>query len=118
MHSVRHSFAVREESGVAVLAARGDIDYVATEAFRTAREDALALRLPLVIELSECDFIDSTGIACIIRSFQEATRREQGFALVGSPKQVGSVLELVGMPRFVPSFTTLEEAVRHLRGPG
>jgi anti-anti-sigma factor len=101
-------FTVKRRDGIGVLAAKGELDWAAAEAFRRARKEALSTGLPLVIDLTDCEFIDVAGIAWIIRTFQAG----HGFALVGAGPQVRRLLDLVGVAGLVPCFDDLGSAER------
>jgi anti-anti-sigma factor len=106
------SATFREQAGARVIAVEGDFDLGGSTAFRVARDKATEEEGPLVIDLSECSFIDSTGIACVIRTFERAERARRAFALVASDFHVRRVLELVGVPERIPCFETMDEALR------
>lgn len=110
-------FKVHRRGGVTILATSGELDLAAADGYRAARAKAVASGLPLIIDLTDCVFIDSTGIACLVGTFQAGS----DVALVGSGPQVRSVLELVGLPDLVPTFESLQQAVDHMatrRTPG
>ena len=98
-------------SGSNVLAVAGDFDLAGAHQFHEARDTALANHGPVIVDLSECGFIDSTGISCVIRTFQLAGEAGRPFALVGSRMRM-KVLELVGLPDLVPFYDTRAEALQ------
>jgi anti-sigma B factor antagonist len=92
-------FALREaqEDGRLVLRLSGDLDIAATDELQSRldalREDGAS---PVVLDLSELEFIDSSGLACITRAIRDA--RQEGRELeVGRElrDQVKRLLELV-----------------------
>ena len=91
---------------------RGSSISLGKDDFQEQLDQAIALEAPLIVDLEHCRFIDSTGIALLARSFQLATDR--GFALVASGPQVHRVLDLVGIPEYMPTFDTREDALRAL----
>jgi anti-anti-sigma factor len=103
---------VESEDGLAIIAVNGEFDLAGEPEFSLALEDALALEAPLLVDLEHCKFIDSTGIALLVRSSQLAADR--GFALAASGPQVHRVLDLVGIPEQLPTYRTRLEAVRAL----
>jgi anti-anti-sigma factor len=103
---------VESEGGVAIIAVNGELDLTGEPEFSLALEDALALEAPLVVDLEHCQFIDSTGIALVVRSSQLAADR--GFALAASGPQVHRLLDLVGIPEQLPTYETRLDAVRAL----
>lgn len=72
----------------------------------------------LLIDLSQCEFIDSTGIALIVRAWQRLDGGENGRALVicSQNDQVRRVLEITGLELSIPVHTTRDEAVAALAG--
>jgi anti-anti-sigma factor len=103
---------VEREGGLAIIAVIGEFDLAGEPEFSLALEDALALEAPLLVDLEHCQFIDSTGIALLVRSSELAGDR--GFALAASGPQVHRVLELVGIPEQLPTYRTRNEAIRAL----
>jgi anti-sigma B factor antagonist len=101
--------------GSSVIAVAGDFDIASAARFHEARDGALADGGAVVVDLSECGFIDSTGISCVIRTFQLAGEAGRSVALVGSPLRL-KVLELVGLPGLVPHYETLDEAISAVGG--
>lgn len=70
----------------------------------------------LLIDLSRCEFIDSTGIALIVRSWQalDGEGRER-FALCGIGRQVKRVLDITGLEETIPTHPNREQALERLR---
>ena len=77
-----------------------------------------ALAVPdstLIIDLSRCEFIDSTGIALIVRAWQQLDR-DGNFALCGVGDQVERVLDITGLEAAIPTHPSREDALSQLRG--
>jgi anti-anti-sigma factor len=110
-------FQTFETDGVAVLAVEGEFDLGGVDGFLEARELALQRDLPLVIDLGACEFIDSSGIGCLLRTFQLSQQLGRRFALVGSGRQVRHVLEFVGVPERVPYVHRREDAIALVTEP-
>ncbi len=68
----------------------------------------------LLIDLSGCEFIDSTGIALIVRSWQQRDG-EGRFALCGVGNQVERVLDITGLDSAIPTHPSREAALAGLR---
>jgi anti-sigma B factor antagonist len=69
----------------------------------------------LLIDLSRCEFIDSTGIALLVRSWQ-ALEGNGNFALCGVGDQVKRVLDITGLEQTIPTHPDREQALARLRG--
>lgn len=67
----------------------------------------------LLIDLTQCEFIDSTGIALIVRAWQRLDSGENGRALVicSQNDQVRRVLEITGLELSIPVHLTRDEAL-------
>ena len=81
-----------------VLPVSGDLDVRGATA---AHKRLLGLTLrpgdQLVLDLSELEFMDSTGIRLILQAREHALRHGAGFLLVRGSDAVMRVLELVGL---------------------
>ena len=108
------SASAREQHGARIIVVEGDFDLGGATEFRLARAEAMRGDGPLVVDLRGCSFIDSTGIACVIRAFERANRARRSSALVASTFHVRRVLELVGVPDRIPCFERLDEALAGL----
>lgn len=107
-----------ELDGVRVIAISGELDLSTAprleEPLETAGDDAA-----LLIDLSECEFIDSTGIALIVRAWQRlgGGNGDSGrFALCGLGDQVRRLLEVSGLESSLPTHGSRDEALAALRG--
>lgn len=69
----------------------------------------------LLIDLSECEFIDSTGIALLVRTWQ-ALDGAARFAICGIGDQVERVLDITGLDAAIPTHPNREDALATLRG--
>lgn len=112
-------FKVRSEQqdGVFVIAVEGELDMnTATDLERELEGPVAAAKTPLLIDLSRCEFIDSTGIALIVRSWQTLDGDGNGqFALCGIGHQVKRVLDITGLEQTIPTHSSREQALERLR---
>lgn len=70
----------------------------------------------VLIDLSRCEFIDSTGIALIVRAWQRLDGGDGGRTLVlcSQNDQVRRVLEITGLELSIPLHLTRDEAITSL----
>ena len=66
----------------------------------------------LVVDLSECEFIDSTFLGSLVVSLKKVTGMGGDLRLIGFQPAVHSMFELTRMYRVFESFKTKEEAVQ------
>ena len=74
----------------------GELD-LAVAAELEAALDRLQQAETVVIDLHECDFIDSTGIAVIVKGFRQFKERGGRVAIYGANDQVHRVLSVTGL---------------------
>ncbi|MBS1844048.1 MAG: STAS domain-containing protein [Actinobacteria bacterium] len=110
------------EGGIRLLEVNGELDLSTSNQLEGPLDDATASPASAVlIDLSDCTFIDSTGIALIVRAWQRVDTSagnggEGGLALCCQNEQVRRVLEVTGLEHSLRVFPTRDEAVAALRG--
>jgi anti-sigma B factor antagonist len=66
---------------------------------------------PLVIDLTGCEFVDSTGLATLLHGAKPAQNGESNVALVCTGGEVRKLLELTAIDRTIPVYETLDSAI-------
>lgn len=103
------------EQGVLVVAVAGELDMSTAAELERTLEGAIADPTgPLLIDLSSCEFIDSTGIALIVKAWQ-ALESDGRFALCGIGNQVERVLDITGLESAIPTYVNRADALATLR---
>ena len=105
------------EQGVLAITVRGELDLSTAPDLESPLNQALdSGEGSVLIDLSACEFIDSTGIALIVRAWQRLAGGENGRALVicSQNDQVRRVLEITGLELSIPVHTTRDEALAAL----
>lgn len=105
------------EQGVRTISVRGELDLSTAPDLEGPLEEALESgEGSVLIDLAQCEFIDSTGIALIVRAWQRLDSGENGRALVicSQNDQVRRVLEITGLELSIPVHTTRDEALAAL----
>ena len=98
-------------NGVRVVAVRGELDIATSPQVRELLADlAKDEELPLVIDLTRCDFIDSTGLAALLHGAKPAQNGESRAAIVSPAGDVRRILELTAIDQSIPVFGDLEQA--------
>ena len=98
------------DGGVELLFVEGELDIATAPRLISVLNRAVqeALR-SLVVDLSEVDFMDSTGLALLINAHRRLTRRSKGFAVVCPPgplRRVFEITDMVEMLHVVPDRAT------------
>jgi anti-sigma B factor antagonist len=112
--------AARINGNVQVVAVRGELDLSTAPALEKPLEDAVSKGgASLLIDLSSCEFIDSTGIALIVRVWKRLEGGGGGgrrrIAICCANEQVLRVLEVTGLELTIPVHPTREAALAALR---
>ena len=110
------------EGNVRIVVVSGELDLGTAPALEVPLAEAVEAGAPLLIDLSGCDFIDSTGIALIVRAWQRLGgddpdgESEGPVAICSASQQVRRVLEITGLERSIPVHASRDEALAALRG--
>jgi anti-anti-sigma factor len=102
------------EQGVRTISVRGELDLSTAPELEEPLEATLdSGEGSVLIDLSQCEFIDSTGIALIVRAWQRLDSGENGRALVicSDNEQVRRVLEITGLELSIPVHGTRDQAL-------
>ena len=84
--------------GVELLLVEGELDIATAPRLISVLNEAVQDVLhALVVDLSKCGFMDSTGLALLINAHRRLTRRSKGFALVCPPGPLRRVFEITDM---------------------
>ncbi|MFH0736039.1 MAG: STAS domain-containing protein [bacterium] len=68
----------------------------------------------LIIDLSEIDYCDSSGLSAILLAFRILQSGEGKIRLAAPRKNVRSLIEISQLNRVLPMFDTVEEAMENL----
>lgn len=105
-----------EREGVHVIAIRGELDLHTAPQLEEQLE---GLDANVILDLSGCEFIDSTGIGLIVRTWQrlDAVDGDGGsrLALCGPGDQVRRLLEITGLESSLRTYAKRDEALAALR---
>ncbi|MFI5689967.1 STAS domain-containing protein [Streptomyces sp. NPDC051636] len=101
-----------------IAAAAGPMDYLN---LRTLHADAQALLRPgrrLVLDLSQVDFFDSSGLNTLLRLHRQAAELGGSLALTQVPARVRQILALTGTDTVLKVYATPDDAVTGPVWPG
>jgi anti-sigma B factor antagonist len=95
----------------AVLKVVGELGLVDVEELETALVEVATGKEGVAIDLEGCQFIDSMGLAALVRTNSRFAEKGQRFAIFGPTEQVRRVLEVSGLDRSEFVFESLDEAL-------
>ena len=103
-----------------VVHVRGEVDMSHEEELRSELRAAVAADARgVVVDLTECEFIDSSGVRALLLSREAHHREEEGserLAVAASSEQILRILSVMGLDRVIPIRSTVEEAAAALSG--
>jgi anti-sigma B factor antagonist len=104
---------------VSVVSLRGELDLATAPQLREVL-DEIKREGPILINLNDCEFIDSTGIAVIVRAWQQRNAIDGDgpappLALCAPKNQVSRLLEMTGIDTSISIFADCEDALDQLR---
>ena len=96
-----------DREGVAVLTVSGELDLASAPILERQLDAVDAHGAHLVVDLSECGFIDSTGLTVLV---QAAARDGRSLVLLAPNPKVRRLLELTRVETLMPVFETMADA--------
>ena len=105
--------------GVVVTSVQGELDIETAVELRRLLQSDPDRPARRVVDLSECSFIDSTGIGLLVRAYRLAERDgDAELAIVATPgSQVRDTLRLTNVDSRIPVLGSIEAALGVV-GPG
>ena len=97
----------------------GEVDMSHEEELRGELRSAVAADAKgIVVDLTECEFIDSSGIRALLlsREAQNSGDGSEHLAVAASSEQILRILTVMGIDRVIPVRPTVEEAASEISG--
>lgn len=110
------------QGGVRAFTVRGELDMNSVPELESRLEEALAEPgAAILLDLCDCEFIDSTGIALIVRTWQRLDREGGGggegrLVLCSVNHQVRRLLQITGVEGTISIHEERDAALAELRG--
>ena len=105
---------VRHEQDYAIVTAAGEIDISTVTRMRECLFELAASGRPLVADLEQVSFIDSTGLAALVGTAKRATACGGSLYAVSGQVKIRQLFRLTGLDSRIPLFSTLDEALEAL----
>ena len=115
-----HGLNVQRESNgeVELLAVSGEVDIASAPRLISSLNEALGeCESPLVVDLSDVAFMDSTGLALLLNAHRRLARRGQGFAVVSPGGPVRRVFTITDMVETLRVHPDRKSAIAAALGP-
>src|SRR4051812_729451 len=104
------STATIEAIGGRLVSVDGELDISTTDRLAEATRAAVAPDSPLVVDLSLCSFIDSTGLRFLLHTHKALAEDGQAMAVVVGDGHVRQLLSTTGIDLSVRVFPGIDQA--------
>ncbi len=100
-------------AGNLVFRVQGELDLNTAERFRLYVDDAMDRHrcYQAVLNLRKVTFVDSSGLGAIIGRYRRIAQRQGTISIVSPPPHVLSVLELSGIKKIIPVYSSEQKAL-------
>ena len=108
---------VRVKDGAAVIDLSGDLNAAAEQILRSAYAEARSQEpTTLVLNFTNVNYINSTGIALIVGLLAEARKDQREVKACGLSDHYRHIFEITRLADFMPMFSNEEEAMSKEKG--
>ena len=92
----------------------GELDLASAGLLSDALDEAAEAGGPIVVDLGQCEFIDSTGLAALMRAARDGNGSRPRLGVSRPTAQVRRLFEVTQLASQLPVFETSEEAAAAL----
>ena len=94
---------IDKQNGAIVISIRGEVDHHSARTIMENIDQTISSQLPmkLVLDLSSVTFMDSSGIAVLLRALRQMDQLGGNLRVVGIPPQPRRVLDAAGIGRLI-----------------
>jgi len=103
-------FSTRECNGRLVVCLRGELDVAAAAKVAAALVQVAILARQVIVDLEGLEFIDSSGLAALVRARKHAQQVGGDLLLAAPQRQVLRVLEITRLTEVFPVHACVEDA--------
>jgi len=107
-------FNLNEDIGIVKIS--GELDASNSKDLRKAFDDYFLRSNKFILDFSDLQFMDSTGLGTIIRIFK-VTEQKNGYLCIANPRnKAARVLKMTQAHKVINIFETFEEALSQMQG--
>ena len=94
---------IDKQNGAIVVSIRGEVDHHSARTIMENIDQTISSQLPmkLVLDLSSVTFMDSSGIAVLLRALRQMNQLGGNLRVTGIPPQPRKVLDAAGIGRLI-----------------
>jgi anti-sigma B factor antagonist len=105
---------VRHEPEYTIVAVSGDLDITTVTGFRDHLYELAATGRPLIADLDNVSFIDSTGLGVLVGATKRARSAGGAVQVVSTQPNLAKLFRITGLDGEIPLTRTLQEAQQAL----
>ena len=102
------------KTNIIVFSFKGQLDAFSEKQFKTFVTNNLKNELPLIIDLTKIDFLDSSGLGALVQTAKECKKLKIGFSVVGNSR-VAQTIKLVRLGDFLNLKSSIDDALIYLK---
>ena len=102
---------ITERDGAIIVGFSGDVDLQSSPEARKILLECVARKIPVLVDLSKVNYIDSSGIASLVESLQTARKGGGNLFLVSVSEAALRVLELARLDKIFIICNTIDDAI-------
>ncbi len=102
---------IREEQGATIVSFVGDVDLQSSPDARKVLLECVGKEIPVLVDLSRVEYIDSSGVASLVESFQSARKLGQTMVLVAVSEGALRVLQLARLDKVFTICDTVDDGL-------
>jgi anti-anti-sigma factor len=106
----------RIDHGAMLISVEGELDLATTEHVRRPAQLAISAERPVLLDLSKCPFIDSSGLRLVVQIREGLTDGEGASAplAVVASSEIRELFSMTAIDLSIPVFLTREQALESL----
>jgi anti-sigma B factor antagonist len=104
------TFETRHERDCSIVTVAGEIDITTVAGVRERLFELAASGRPIVADLDQVGFIDSTGLGVLVGAVKRATSSGGSLRVVSAQPNIWRLFHMTGLDSEIPLSRTLEEA--------
>jgi anti-sigma B factor antagonist len=108
---------VRHDRDYAIVAVAGEVDIATVTRLRESLFELAVSGRPLVVDLEQVSFIDSSGLAALAGAARRAAAHGASLQVVCARPRIRQLFHLTGLDGQVPLARTLDGALESLAAP-
>lgn len=99
------------QGAVVIVGFEGDVDIHTSPNARKVLLECVARKMPVLVDLSKVNYIDSSGIASLVESLQMARKGGSDLALISVSDAALRVLQLARLDKVFSIYVSIDDGV-------